>query len=238
MSLTFNQTIELIDLEVGTNSTSYPLSDKVLDINIALDDAIDIAIKECGIGQFDDSNHSSSYPIITTDLNSGQRDVTYTQDGSGNLVLDIYKVLVMNESGVYVEIPQVDVQSQYGTQSFTDGQNQTGTPTSYDRTGNGIIFNVLPSYSQTAGIKMYINREGSYFTTSDTTRKAGIDGRLHEYLVVSPAYKRACRKDLQNKAELTRRKLELENKIKEVYARKDRGVKKVITSRSNKINHI
>lgn len=238
MSLTFTQTILLIDAELGTNSTSYPIATKVLDINVALDDAIDIAIKECGTGQFDDTNHTSNYPIITTDLNSGQRDVSYTADGSGNLVLDIYKVLVMNPSGVYVEIPQVDVQSEFNTQSFTDGRNQTGTPTSYDRTGNGIIFDVIPDYSQTDGVKMYINREGSYFTVSDTTKKCGLDGRLHEYLVVSPAYKQACRKGMDFKAELLRRKVELENKIKEVYARKDRGVRKILTSKSNNIQFI
>lgn len=237
MSLTFTQTTSLIDIEVGTNTTSYPLATKVLDINVSLDDAIDIAIRECGTGQFDDTNHTD-YPIITTDLNSGQRDVSYTSDSSSNLILDIYKVLVMNPSGVYVEIPQVDVQSQFDTQSFTDGRNQTGMPTSYDRTGNGIIFDVIPDYTKEDGIKMYINREGSYFTISDTTKKSGLDGRLHEYLVVAPAYKFACRKGLESKNDLLRRKVELEEKIKNVYARKDRDVRKILTSKSNKIQHI
>ena len=236
MSLTFNQTISLIDIEVGSNSTSYPLATKVLDINVSMDTAIDIAIKECGTGQFDDTNHTD-YPIISTDLNANQRDVSYTTDQTGNLILDIYKVLVMNESGVYSEIPQVDVQSEYNTQSFTNGENQTGTPTSYDRTGNGIIFNVIPSYTKLNGVKIYINREGSYFTISDTTKKSGLDGRLHEYLVIGPAYKFACRKGLQNKDDLLNRMLILENKIKEVYARKDRDVRKILSSRSNKINY-
>ena len=236
MSLTFTQITSLIDLENKTNTTSYPLADKVLDINVALNDAIDIAIKTCGIGNFDDSNHTD-YPIITTNLVSGQRDISYTVDGSSNLVLDIYKVLVMNPAGIYVEIPQVDVQTEYNTQSFTDGQNQTGTPSSFDITGNGIIFDVVPNYSQTAGIKIYINREGSVFTTADTTKKPGIDGRLHEYLVVSPAFKYASRNSLATQPNLEKRKLELEAKIERVYGKRNKSVRPVLSSASSKINH-
>ena len=228
MSLTFTQTVALIDVEVKTNTTSYPLATKVLDINVALDDAIDIAIRSCGIGQYDDTNNTD-YPFITTDLNSGQRDYTYTQDSSGNLILDIYRVMVMDSTGVFQEIPQVDMQSERWTESFYDGQNITGQPTKYDRTGNGIIFDVIPNYSQTAGLKMFINREGSYFTVNDTTKKAGIDGRLHEYLVVSPACKYAERNSLSNHTSLYNRKVLLEKKISEVYSKKDRGVRKILS---------
>jgi hypothetical protein len=228
MSLTATNIFALIDVEVKTNTTTYPLATKVLDINVALDDAIDLAIRSCGIGQYDDTNFTD-YPIITTNLVSAQRDYSYTQDGSGNLVLDIYKVMVMNPSGVYEEIPQVDMQSYRDTEAFYDGLNITGQPTSYDRTGNGIIFDVIPNYSQTNGLKMFINREGSYFTTSDTTKKPGIDGRLHEYLVVAPACKYAQRNSLSNESILYQRKLLLEKKISEVYSKKDRGVRKILS---------
>jgi hypothetical protein len=230
MSLTATNIFALIDVEVKTNTTTYPLATKVLDINVALDDAIDLAIRSCGIGQFDDTNHTD-YPTITTDLTSGQRDYSYTQDGSSNLILDIYKVMVMNTSGVYEEIPQVDMQSERGTEAFYDGLNTTGQPTCYDRTGNGIIFDVIPNYDKTDGVKMFINREGSYFTVSDTTKKPGIDGRLHEYLVIAPAYKYACRNSLNNKDDLYARKLLLERKISEVYSKKDRGVRKILSKK-------
>lgn len=227
MSLTFTQITSLIDAEVKSNSTSYPLATKVLDINVAMDDAIDIAIKSCGIGQYDDTNHTD-YPIITTNLVSGQRDISYTADGTGNLILDIYKVMVMDTSGVYQEIPQVDMQSERWTESFYDGQNITGQPTKYDRTGNGIFFDIIPNYSQTNGIKIFINREGSYFTVSDTTKKPGLDGRLHEYLVISAACKFAQRNGLNNETALYNRKVLFEKKISEVYSKKDRGVRKIL----------
>ena len=230
MSLNFTQITSLIDAEVKTNSTSYPLATKVLDINVAMDDAIDIAIRSCGIGQYDDTNHTD-YPFITTDLNSGQRDYSYTADGSANLILDIYRVMIANSSGVYQEIPQVDMQSEDWTESFYDGQNVTGQPTKYDRTGNGIIFDVIPNYSFTAGVKMFINREGSYFTVSDTTKKPGLDGRLHEYLALSAACKYAQRNGLTNETALYNRKLLFERKISEVYSKKDRGVRKILSKK-------
>lgn len=234
MSLTYTQIINIIDDEVKSNLSSYPLATKTRDINIALDDIVDLAIRTCGIGQFDDTSHPK-YPTITTDLLSGQRDVTYTQDAQGNLVLDIYKVMVKTPAGVYKEIPQVDMQTG-NYPNFYNGLNTTGIPTSYDRTGNGIIFDIIPNYTQTDGVKMFINREASYFTIADTTKKAGIDGRLHEYLIISPAYKFACRNSLGNKNDLYTRKLLLENKIKEVYANKDRGIRRQIKT-LNQNNH-
>lgn len=236
MSLNFTQITQLIDLEVKTSTASYPIADKVLDINVAGSDLIEMILKNSGTGSYDDSNHSD-YPIIVTNLISGQRDISYTVDGNSNLILDIYKVFVMNPSGVYTEIPQVDIQSESDTQSFTDGQNQTGTPTSYDRTGNGIIFNVVPNYSQTNGIKIIISRENSQFVTSDTTKKPGVDGRLHEYYVISPAYKYACRNALAIKTDLEKRKLELEAKVASVYGQKNQDRKPVLSSRSKNINH-
>ena len=230
MSLTFTNIVSLIDAEVKTNSTSYPLATKVLDINMALDEAIDLAIRSCGTGTYDDSNHTD-YPIITTNLVSGQRDYAYTLDGSSNLILDIYKVLVMNASGVYQEVPQVNMQLDRATESFTDGLNVTGQPTKYSRTGNGIFFDIIPNYSQTAGVKILVNREGSYFTVSDTTKKPGIDGRLHEWLVLSPACKFAQRNGLNNETALYNRKTLFEKKISEVYSKKDRGVRKIISKR-------
>lgn len=226
MSLTFTQITLLIDTEVSSNSSSYPLASKVLDINLALDDAIDIAIRTCGIGQYDDTNNTN-YPTITTDINSGQRDYTYTQDGTGNLILDIYKVMVKGTNGIYQEIPQVDMQSG-DYPEFYNGLNTTGVPTCYDRTGNGIIFNLIPNYTSAEGLKMFINREGSYFTTSDTTKKAGIDPRVHEYLVISPAFKYAQRNSLPNQVGLEKRKMILEEKVRRVYANKDRGIRRQI----------
>lgn len=184
---------------ISANTNRY--ADFVADVNIAMDEFVSLAIRSSGTWQFDDSNHGD-FPIIESDLISAQRDYTFTTDEQGNLILDIYRVFVKDTSGVYQEIKAVDQQSQKDTQAFWDGRNQTGTPTKYDKTANGILFDIIPNYNWRFGtegeygVKVMINREALYFSTSDTTRKPGVPGDLHSFFYIKLAYDYARRNNL------------------------------------------
>ena len=198
-------------------------------VNLTLDDFTDLAIKSSGRWQFDDSNQTD-YPIIMTNLVSGQRDYSFTTDATGNLILDIYRVFAKNSaSGVYEEIFPIDAQSDADTVGFTDGQNLTGVPYHYDKTANGIFLDPVPSYSATSGLKVYINRESTYFTTADTTKKPGVPGDLHEYFALKPAYKYSRNKRQANTASLANDVERMEKRIMDYYtvrAKDDRSVLK------------
>lgn len=229
MSLNFTQTTELIDRNCKSNSSSYPLSEKTADINLALDKVIATIFKVGGRWQYDDSNHTD-YPIITTTLTSGTRDYPFVTDEQGNLILDIYKVMIkVSSTGDYVEIDPVDQQSDSDTQSFYANDTVTGVPSRYDKTANGIFFDVIPNYTATDGIKIFINREGSYFTTSDTTKKAGFAGLFHEYLALRPSYQYASRNGLPNKNDLKNEMLEMETDIKKHYRDRSKDERPIIT---------
>ncbi len=221
MSLTFSQITSLIDRNCKSNSSSYSLADKTADINIAIDKAFDIIFQNSSTWQFDDSNHSD-YPIITTNLVSGQRDYSFVADEQGNLILDIFKVMVADVNGVFHEVYPIDQQSEPGTQSFWDGQNIGGQPYRYDKTANGIFLDNIPNYNRTGGIKIFINREGSYFTTADTTKKPGFAGLFHEYVALRPSYQYAYRNGLLNVNILKQEMLEMEDKIANYYSERTR----------------
>lgn len=223
MSINFTQITELIDRNCKSNSASYTLVDKTADINLALDYVYATIFNCGGTWQFDDSNHTD-YPIITTDLVANQRDYSFVADEQGNLTLDIYKVLVKDANGIYQEVIPVDVQSDKNMSGFFDGQNLTGTPTHYDKTANGIFLNKIPSYNSVGGLKIYINREGSYFLTSDTTKKPGFAGLYHEYLALRPSYQYAYRNGLENINVLRDEMLLMEDKIKKHYGKRERDI--------------
>lgn len=205
MSIEFSNTttkrglIQHIEDEVGFNDGDI-LGDTTLfakftaDINNAMDEVFALLFKTGGQWQFDDINHTK-YPIIETGLVSGQRDYAFTLDEQGNMILDIYKVMVKNPEGVYVEIDQVDQQAKNNARtnvdSFSDGQDVQGTPIRYDMTANGFFLDPIPNYAFSEGVKVFINREGSYFTTADTTKKAGFPSLFHYLLVFLPAIKYA-----------------------------------------------
>lgn len=169
--------------------------------NRAFDDFISIGFQSSGTWQFDDTNHTD-YPIITANLVSGRRDYAFTTDGSGNLILDIYKVLVADSSGVFHEVTPVDAQTSKDTEGFWDGRDNTGVPQKYDKTANGFFLDPIPNYNATNGLKVYINREPSYFRYDDTTKKPGVPGHLHSYFFLKPALDYTRRNGLESFAKI------------------------------------
>lgn len=240
MSIVFSDTtnkngiIQHIEDEVGFNDgdisgDSTRLAKFTGDINNALDQIYAWIFKAGGTWQFDDINHTE-YPIITTDLNSGQRDYSFTIDEEGNIILDIFKVMVMGEDGVYREIAPVDQQApnnnNVNVDSFIDGRNQQGVPTRYDKTANGIFLDPIPNYDKTAGLKVMINREGSYFSTGDTIKKAGFAGLFHYLLVLIPSYKYARIHSLPQLAGLKNELDTMKKELTDYYGKRERDLKR------------
>lgn len=222
MSLVFNDTstkkgiVQIYEKEIGApagfvSGNTDRLKDLTADVNLALDEFTAIALKASGTWQYDDSNHTD-YPIITGNLVSGQRDYPFVTDESGNLILDIYKVLVADSSGVFSEIKPKDAQSETDATGFTDGRNTSGIPIRYDKTANGIFLDPIPNYNYTNGLKIYINRESSYFTYTDTTKKPGVPGTLHRYFAIKPAADHARRNNLVNAGKLEQEVIKYEGR--------------------------
>ncbi len=239
MSLNKTQLDSLIKRNCGineTNTTAYTSEEITSDVNLALDKVTGIIFTASGRWQYDDTNHED-YPIITTNLTLGQRDYTFTTDEQGNLILDIYRVMVKNRDGIFYEIYPVDQQSDEMTDGFWDGQDTGGTPTRYDKTANGIFLDAIPDYSQTNGLKIFINREGSYFTTSDTTKKPGFSGLFHEYLALEPSIRYCKRNKMFDLSDRYERDLEkMESSIKKHY--RDRSKDETPIIRGEEVNSI
>lgn len=227
MSLTFTEIVNKIDKEAKSNSSSFPLADKVVEINQGMDEVLTNIFEVGGTWQFDDSNHTD-YPIIKTDLVAGQRDYQFVGDANNYLVLEIQKVLCATEDGVFQEMKPVDQQSDVGMHNFWDGQNVQGTPYRYDKTANSIFLDPVPSYAETGGLKIFINREATYFTISDTTKKPGFWGLQHKYLTYYAAYEYASRNGLKTAPLIFEKRERSMLAIREHYARRQKDVKPVM----------
>jgi len=207
------------------------------EVNLALDEVLSNIFEVDGTWQFDDSNFED-FPTITTDLVAGQRDYNFTTDETGNLILDVYSVFALKSAtDTKFELLQpIDRQSDKGTDGYWDGQEKQGVPTSYDKTGNGILLDLVPDFSVANGLKIYINREGSYFSDNDTTKKAGFSGLYHEYLALRPAYNYARINSLPYTEQLKRDMREIMEKLRDSYSRREKDKRHVM--RPKKINYI
>lgn len=241
MSLTFNDTstfkgiIQIIEKECGmdrgaiSGNTSL-LKDWAADVNLAWDDYLSIALQASGTWQFDDSNHTD-YPIIKTNLVDGQRDYTFTSDANSNLILDIHKVAILPSATatLFEEIKPIDAQSDAAAYGLVSEVTTEGVPYQYDKTANGIFLDPIPSYNATLGLKLYINREASYFTSADTTKKPGCPGIHHRYFALKPAYDYARRSNRANADRLLREIVSMEQSIKEYFSRRSKDEPKRMT---------
>lgn len=244
MSLPFNDTstlkglVQIYEKEIGAeqgevSGSTTKLKAFTADANLAFDDLINIALEADGTWQFDDTNQSD-YPERTMTLTSGTRRYAisaFTADAGANLPLEIHKVFIKNPLSAYVEIYPVDVQSQSGTESFTDGLNTSGTPYRYDKTGGFIDLDPVPNYTISQGIKILVTREPAYFTSSDTTKKPGIPGSLHKYLALKPAFDYARRHNLPNKQDLMLEVLKMEQIIADTYSSRNADEKPTLQAR-------
>lgn len=231
-----NGIIQNIESNVGfkdgdISGNAVELKKWTTQVNLALDWVIAIILRVSGKWQFDDSNHTK-YPIITTNIVSGQRDYAFVLDEQSNLLLGIHKVMVKNSAtGYFQEIFPVDVQSDSDTEDFYSGVDATGVPMRYDKTANGIFLDPIPSYNSTGGLKIYINREGSYFASSDTTKKPGFAGLFHDYLAIRPSYFYFLRKKMFDSAKFFKSEmLEMEDAIKKHYRDRAKDDESIISS--------
>ena len=250
MSLVFSNTttkagiIQLIERTLQfpdghISGTTTRLREFTSEVNLALDRVLALIFEADGTWQFDDSNHTD-FPIITTNLVDGQRDYTFTTDEGNNVILDIHRVFVLPSatSTKYGEVVPIDAQSNSSaeTEGFWNGQNTEGVPYYYDKTANGIFLDPIPSYNATNGLKVYINREASYFAITDTTKKPGFAGIFHEYLVLRPAYTYAYRHQLATLGLIRDEMLRMEEEVKKYYARREKDVRHIMSPK--KINYI
>lgn len=249
MSLQFNVTaspyngiIQRIEQEVygmdgltRISGNSTLLGQWTTSVNLALTDAFRIIFEADGRWQFDDSNHTD-YPIIYTDLVSGQRDYTFTVDENSNLILDIEKVAILGSATdtIYQEIKPWDIHKEDYSPFVANDSSADGTPNIYDKLGNAIMLDPIPDYAATNGLKVYISREGSFFTTSDTTKKPGIDARFHEYLVIKPVLNYAMTNGLASVGLLRERVALMEQEMMDVYSRRAQDERNIMKPKITK----
>ncbi len=152
-------------------------------INVGFDEVMPLIYAADAKWQYDDANHSVD-PVATTDLVSGQQAYGFVTDEQGNSILEIRKVYVKDQNGVYVPLKAVDETDQDTDEIHALNAANVGMPSRYDKLGTSIYLDPVPDYSTTAGVKVIFSRSQSYFASTDTTKTPGIPRPFHELLAL------------------------------------------------------
>ncbi len=184
--------VELLGRATGTQdatTSSYPLKQKTVDINDALDKYLSIARKASPTIKIDDTNFTGE-PLYTQNLSSGTQAYTYTNDASSAQIIEIDRVDILRSNGTSKRLTlfnpeNVGLDDNTGLASY---KSTNGEPEEYRIVGKNIYLYPAPNYNSTNGLKLYHSRAPSYFVSTDTTKTPGINNLFHAYLWIRPAY--------------------------------------------------
>lgn len=135
--------------------------------------------------RWDDINHTD-HPIGFFDINSGQHDYNVLTDDNN---LDIYNIdqvwyLPTSTSTEYLRMNALSSDMRLAALAMSPNPSDTGVPNFYLESNNTLFLYPKPNYTAVNGIKIYFEREPSYFATTDTTKEPGIPKPFHEILAL------------------------------------------------------
>ena len=204
--------------------------------NLALDKAYHIIFGADGTAQFDDNNHTA-YPVVKFNLVANQRDYSFTQDADSNLILAFHRVAILPSATatLYQELEPFSEVDERDNDVITE-TTAAGVPWRYGKLATGLFLDPMPSYAVTNGLKVYIDREASYFVTTDTTKVPGFAGLYHDYVAIFAAYDYAVANRLDAQETLKRDMVEMEKAIEKHYSRREKDKRHILSGK--KINYI
>ena len=177
--------VEDVDFLCGTTTASYPLVQKVRNINNAYQDVARI-IWECQDGwQWDDSNQTD-IPKITTTLTAGTGD--YRVPALSTAIEHIKGIDIKDENGNWHKLKQIDFNDV--NEAWDEYRSTDGLPVEYDLEAGFIRLKPAPaagSVTVSSGMIVWVSRDAINFTTASTTGVPGFAPQFHRILSLSAA---------------------------------------------------
>lgn len=234
-----NGIVQVIRRRVGTSAstTSYPIEDITVDVNMALARFFVIANTAAGKWQpVDDTTHAD-FPVVYANVATGVQDIVLTLDEQGNQILEILKVILTRPDGTKKILRQVDINDEDNA-FLVD--STTGIPETYELTANGIFLHQTPNFTLASALEVWVSRGAKYFAPTDDTKRAGIPEVFGEYLTLRPSYFKCLQAGDTAKAQAYGLELfghngrgGMEADIANFYAQRNRSERKRLTVTQN-----
>lgn len=138
--------------------------------------------------RWDDLNHTDK-PVATIACVSGTSSYKITEDDNSLDILNITNVRIKTGASTtdYVDIERLSIDDPRVLDAISPNTNDSGIPNAFVEINNVLHFTPKFNYSNSTGIKIFFEREQSYFSSSDTTKEPGIPKPFHELPVLYAA---------------------------------------------------
>lgn len=187
------------------HTSDVPLADIVRMINRGYDETTIKILQADSQWEWDDNN-KADLPISRIDLVAGQQNYGI----SGAVYLKVGKVEIQDPNGNWIRLRQFQ-EDELGTIADNAFDNTPGVPQFYRIQGNSIFLYATPNYSLVRGIRIFYQRNVTYFTAGNTTPEnaqvPGFAEPFHRILSVVAALDYAMTSGMSGKVtQLTQRK--------------------------------
>ncbi len=228
--MTFNDTtnesgiVQDIDFLCSTTASTYSLKNKARNVNAWYKKTISWILEADNRWQFDDSNNTD-LPIATTDLVAGQDN--YSFDGEW---LKVLRIDAKTETGQWTTLTPIDQADITG--AYDSFENAPGTPKYYDTIAGSIILKPSSSYNSTNGLKVFFQRTGDEFISTDTSKKPGFAEQFHRIVSLGASYDWAIVNKPTVKADLRSEIEQLKTELQTFYGERAKYEKTQIKPRT------
>lgn len=180
---------------VDTNSTTFADARMIRGFNKAQDKVVNLILQKDTLAQWDDENYTD---LAEGFLNmvDGQQDYSTKEDENFANLLAIHKIYI-KPSATALDTEYVEIAKHGKEFSLVEG-----VPSAYRLSGKSIIFDVVPNFSATNGIKILFTRIPQPISISDTTKEIGIPTTYHHLIALYVAYDYARAKRMDNRNDI------------------------------------
>lgn len=198
--------------DAGVSGNATLLKVVTAQVNEATDELMPLVMSFSDYLAWDDENHTD-FPVATTNIVSGQSDYPFAEDDNSLDVLNITNVKILPNATAtdYVDLQRIMADDPLAPYAMSPNSDATGSPLYYLEFGSSIFLYPQPDYNATAGIKIYFEREQSYFASTDTTKEPGIPKPFHPLLPKIAAYNWLLINKPSNTAVITRLEAQIAN---------------------------
>jgi hypothetical protein len=166
------------------NDTTYPLTEKVSDANMANRLILTEIHNAYGGWKYDDRNNTD-FPIATTDVTAGQTDYALPIDTQN---LNGVYFLTPNTTDNWTKLKPLTLEEINNVDAEPDFNNTPSTPRFYRALSNSIIIYPACNENINDGLMVEYSRDVSTFATTDTTKEPAFDSTFHESIPTYMAY--------------------------------------------------
>lgn len=215
-----------------SDATSFPIAEKTLYVNAALEELIAEIINADGTWEYDDTNYTN-LPRGTGTLVEGQQTYSFASE-----YLQIQMIEIKDNNGKWIKISPLD-KSELGDLSPDEyfGVDSSGNPTKgfpwyYDQLGDTIFLYYAPTSTNVtlaSGLRVWFKRTADLFTTTDTTQEPGLPSTHHMLLAYMGSLP-YCMKYKKDRVPLYQKKVdEMRKSLIAHYSHRERSKKKQMT---------